>query len=88
MYHRCYLLKWCFSLILYWLSVSTCLMILSRDLWIVYSRYYTQKKKKGQVNHKDKDFIPGLNFLFFCLIGLFVIGNKFETKERKFKPAG
>ena len=47
-----------------------------------------QKKKKGQVNHKDKDFIPGLNFIFCCLLGLFVIGNKFETKERKFKPAG
>ena len=46
------------------------------------------QKKKGQVNHTDKDFIPGLNFIFFCLIGLFVIGNKFETKERKFKPAG
>lgn len=46
------------------------------------------QKKKGQVNHKDKDFIPGLNFIFFYLIGLFVIGNKFETKERKFKPAG
>ena len=57
-------------------------MILSSDLWMVYFSYYTKKKKKkkGQVNHKDKDFIPGLNFISFCLIGLFVIGNKFETK--------
>ena len=88
MYHRCYYLKWHFSLILNLLSVSTCLMILSRDLWMVYFSYYTKKKKKGQVNHEDKDFFPGLNFIFFCLIGLFVIGNKFETKESKFKPSG
>ena len=40
-----------------------------------------QKKKKGQVNHKDKDFIPGLNFIFFCLIGLFVM--VISLKQRK-----